>query len=850
MLIAIKANIQVFMEDKFFATELNTTLYNEQEMLHALKHFLPDQAPLKDFIHHNTLHAFQDMRFEDALVRASKMFGYSLYLGLDQYRDLYSSGRISNDMLNKSIAERRGSFSMEEWREKVLNKPYDSYNYPRIGALRSNWKRQYHLDLDSQIHPVLFRILCCYLDQGISLWKFPVCQDGFLASLRKMESNGFSSFFKTRRAARFLLDMDCGITDLLKIVVGDPALYKQYLFDQQFAHPGWSGMVSVIEDHPESMVCLRKISLKELIFFELLMEIDILDSRFKENWLPLSKGIVRKQVDLFAPVQKTELDLVLATWQQAFEWTYYDQVLAGLMQQNEKPESAKIKSFQGIFCLDDREGSFRRHLEQLEPGCQTYGTPGFFGVEFYFKPLQGSLYTKQCPAPSNPKHLIKEVGHFERNKRDLHFSKPVNSLFRGWIISQTLGFWAGFRLFLNVFSPWLSRTKTNSFGKIDKTSRLSIENTPSWPKENGLQVGYTVEEMAHRVEGLLISIGLVDHFASIVYVIGHGASSVNNTHYSAYDCGACSGKPGAVNARVFAFMANHSKVRELLMLRGIVISDQTQFVAALHDTTRDDIAFFDEGSLSAVNLKRHRKYQDAFSEALDLNAKERSRRFELIDTKKSARQVHHHVRARSVSLFEPRPELNHATNAICIIGHRSLSKGLFLDRRLFMNSYDYSLDPEGKYLHPILRAAAPVCGGINLEYYFSRMDNQKLGAGSKLPHNVMGLFGVANGMEGDLRTGLPSQMTEVHDPVRLLMIVEHFPWVVLRVIRQTHELHQWFANEWIHLVAFNPHSKQLSRYVDGQFVDYHPCDQSLETISDINPLLESGQDNFPVYLIS
>lgn len=167
-----------------------------------------------------------------------------------------------------------------------------------------------------------------------------------------------------------------------------------------------------------------------------------------------------------------------------------------------------------------------------------------------------------------------------------------------------------------------------------------------------------------------------------------------------------------------------------------------------------------------------------------------------------------------------------------------------------MNSYDYSLDPEGKYLYPILKAAAPVCGGINLEYYFSRMDNQKLGAGSKLPHNVMGLFGVANGMEGDLRTGLPSQMTEVHDPVRLLMIVEHFPRVVLRVIKQTNELHQWFANDWIHLVALNPHSKQLSQYVDGQFIEYHPCDQALETISDINPLLESGQDNFPVYIIS
>ena len=38
----------------------------------------------------------------------------------------------------------------------------------------------------------------------------------------------------------------------------------------------------------------------------------------------------------------------------------------------------------------------------------------------------------------------------------------------------------------------------------------------------------------------------------------------------------------------------------------------------------------------------------------------------------------------------------------------------------------------------------------------------------------MGLIGVANGIDGDLRPGLPSQMIEVHDPVRLLVIAEHF----------------------------------------------------------------------------
>jgi uncharacterized protein YbcC (UPF0753/DUF2309 family) len=385
---------------------------------------------------------------------------------------------------------------------------------------------------------------------------------------------------------------------------------------------------------------------------------------------------------------------------------------------------------------------------------------------------------------------------------------------------------------------------------MDKYSQLTIEHSPVHYHEEGLQVGFTVEEMATRVEGLLKSIGLVKDFAPVIYVIGHGSSSVNNPHYAAYDCGACSGRPGSVNARVICYMANHTAVRELLRTRGIDIPADTQFLGGLHDTTRDEIAFYDENSLSVQNQEKHRRYESTFTKALDYNAKERSRRFESIDTRLSPEAIHEKIRKRSVSLFEPRPELNHATNALCIVGRRELSKGLFLDRRSFMNSYNYAIDPDGKYLFNILKAAAPVCGGINLEYFFSRVDNQKLGAGTKLPHNVMGLFGVANGIDGDLRPGLPSQMIEVHDPVRLLIVVEHFPEVVLETIKKSDQTYEWFINEWVHLVAVHPHTKELSLFKEGAFIAYQPVTQSLKAVADITPLLESDQENFPVYLIS
>lgn len=823
--------------------------FHEHEVLHDLKHFLPAQAPLKDFIHHNTLHAFQHIPFEEALPQASEIFGYKTSLSLTEYRALYTSKHIKQHILEKVVSDRKGADHSEEWIKKMLHKDYPTTTLPRIGMLRAGWKKEYRIDLDSLVHPTLFRILCSYLDQGIAMWNFPVWHKGFLSSIREMERHSFTSFFRTSRAKKLLLQGKCGIEHLLSLVVGDETLYKQYLFDQQFAHQGWSGMVSAIEDFPQTLLDQRKITLHDLIIVELLLEIDALDSHSGEDWKPLASQLKEKPVELFAPVRVTELSQVLSLWQEAFEWTYYSGVLTGIQTQPQKSEPTE-KSFQAMFCIDDRECSLRRYLEKFDPQCETFGTPGFFGVEFFYKPEHGKFYTKLCPAPLTPKYLIKETGGKSKREKDLHFTKQTHSLFRGWLITQTLGFWSAVKLFINIFKPSISPATATSFRHMDKFSNLTIENTHTEHRENDLQVGFTISEMTDRVEGLLKSIGLVDHFAPVVYVIGHGSSSVNNPHFAAYDCGACSGRPGSVNARVICHMANHTTVRMVLRERGISIPDSTQFVGGLHDTTRDEIVFFDENSLNEENKLVHTRNEQLFEVALDHNAKERSRRFEIIDSTLSPEHIHEKIRLRSVSLFEPRPELNHATNALCVVGSRELTRGLFLDRRSFLNSYDYSIDPNGKYLFNILKAAAPVCGGINLEYYFSRVDNQKLGAGTKLPHNVMGLFGVANGIDGDLRPGLPNQMVEVHDPIRLLIIVQHFPEVVLNTIQRSEETYEWFINNWVNLVAINPLTQELSVFKSGTFVPYATNELSTETVKNFESMIVTHQENLPVYLLA
>ena len=847
-------------------SEKSTHHFDESHLLHVLKHYLPSQGPLKDFVHHNTLHAFQDMKFYDAIYKASAIFGYQTTFTLTEYRDLFAIKRITPKTLARVIRQHYGDKEFDTWHSRALYKEYDWTPEPRVGRLRSEWAQRYHVDMDNAVQPPLFRIVCSYIDQGIAISPFPFEDKGLLKALRDLEKHSIVSFFKTEKARALLHDESCTIEKLLEILVGDEAYFEQYIYDQQFSHRGWSGIVSTLEDKPESMLYQKKISLEDMIILELLLELDALTERLGDGWKPLAEGRTQPPLDMFANEPITELEEVLKLWQDAFEWSYYDTVLTGMLMtlpEKAAKEAAEPKSFQSIFCIDDREYSLRTYVESLDSRAETFGAPGFFGVEFYFHPTGAKFYDKLCPASVTPKYLIKEVPKHaaHAHEKEIMYSKHSHRLVRGFVLSYLLGIPALGKLIVNLINPTMSPAIADAFAHMDPTADLTIAYDGKTDRKKGLQIGFTVEEMADRVENFLRCIALTSNFSPVVYVIGHGSSSANNPHHGAHDCGACSGRPGLVNARVFAYMANYQPVRELLAKRGLSIPTSTQFVGALHDTASDEIMFYDEHVLNKENAELHAKNTRLFEEALDLDAKERSRRFMSISTKQDIKKIRKDIKKRSVSYFEPRPEFGHGTNALCIVGRRSLTKQLFLDRRAFLNSYDYTTDPDGKLLLNVLSPLGAVCGGINLEYFFSRMDNYKLGAGTKLPHNVMGLVGVANSSDGDLRSGLPLQMVEVHDPVRLLMVVEHYPEVIKKVIQSKPDLYEWFENEWIHLVALHPDKKKLYVFENGDFVPYAPLTKKIPTIHDLshtfettaamktNHILDATRENMPVHII-
>jgi uncharacterized protein YbcC (UPF0753/DUF2309 family) len=456
----------------------------------------------------------------------------------------------------------------------------------------------------------------------------------------------------------------------------------------------------------------------------------------------------------------------------------------------------------------------------------TFGTAGFFGLDFFYRGVDDAVAGKHCPAPMSPRHLIVEEFELLQERiadrsvpwwrRALHLEAQPNTLLGGWVLSYALGLGAAARLVANVLLPSLAPVTVPPLSTVNSEARFRLLRDADARSPDGLLLGYSAEELADRVAAVLRSMGADRDWPELVVLFGHGASSVNNPYFAAYNCGACSGRVGAPNARAFAKAANHPEVRDALRSRGVSIPASTLFVGAVYDTTRDEATYYDLERMS----QRFRGPLEAFrrecDEALARNAAERCRRFESVPLGVSPERALDEVQLRSVSLFEPRPEYNHATNASFVVGRRALTAGLFLDRRTFMNSYDPTRDPQGEGLTGILSAAVPVCAGINLEYFFSRLDPRVYGAGTKLPHNVNGLLGVCNGIEGDLLTGLPTQMTEIHDPVRLIVVVEQSPDVALKAARRNPAVFEFIENEWVRYCCLDLTSHQAWMYQDGR----------------------------------
>ncbi|MFQ5597238.1 MAG: DUF2309 domain-containing protein [Nitrospiria bacterium] len=344
-----------------------------------------------------------------------------------------------------------------------------------------------------------------------------------------------------------------------------------------------------------------------------------------------------------------------------------------------------------------------------------------------------------------------------------------------------------------------------------ETLRNRHHMTEAWASarmERITRTGLSFKEQVHTVETALKMMGLTKNYARLVLFCAHGGTSENNPYEAALDCGACGGNPGHPNARVLATLANRPAVREALKKNGIVIPEDTVFMAAQHDTTTDEVRLCDLEDVP----QSHKNDVDWL--LLDLikagtqTRKERCARFPDLRFGQVGKNLTDEVHRRSASWSQVLPEWGLSGNAAIVISRNESIRGLDLSGRVFLHSYYAEEDPAGRMLEMIMTGPLIVAQWINMGYYFSTTDNAVYGSGSKVYHNVVGRIGIMYGATGDLCLGLPLQSVGAgpmpyHEAMRLLVVIEAPRKRIDSIISRHPILKDHLHNRWVHLIALD-----------------------------------------------
>jgi len=744
-------------------------------------------------------------------------------------------------------------------------------------------------DTDAWIHPTLIRFIAGYLDQGLAYWTMPDRDRGIHGC--------FLGLYGTALAARcgpwardlprlVAEDREAGHTALTSIEHSFAELgvasaeWAEYLTGTLLALRGWAGMVRQIEERPDR-VPAREVpaTLAGYLAVRMLLERAAIahaarrylayDGPLKtlraylhaRTTPPVTLSARERAWSIFHVAQLCGLDAtIVEQWtaddirrieaelrdlddvrrrrilHRAYERAVRHRLYDALMQH--PPRQPPISPvFQAIFCIDEREESFRRHVEEVAPWGETFGTPGFFGVAMYHQGAADAHPRPLCPVVIRPDHYVAEVdqdaaafvGRSRRVRRraagflgyNVHLGSRM--LVGGAFLTTVFGAVMLLPLVLRVVFPWVASrwSRARHMSSTPARTRLGLDRDDTSPPA-GTFAGFTVREMADIVHRVLGDTGVGARLSRLVFIVGHGSISLNNPHESAHDCGACGGGRGGPNARAFAQMANNPLVRGLLASEGLPIEPSTWFVGVERNTCNNSVTFFDDDLIPAGLHAAVASAREAFEIARRREAHERCRRFDHVPSWYPPLAALAHVEGRAADLAQPRPEYGHATNAFCVIGRRSRTAGLFLDRRAFLVSYDPTQDADGVILARVLAAVVPVVAGISLEYYFSYVDPSGYGCGTKLPHNVTSLLGVMDGAQSDLRTGLPWQMVEIHEPTRLALVVEGNRDRVLRAIQASPAIDRLVRHRWIWLACLDGGSGALWELRSTGFVPHTP----------------------------
>ena len=445
-------------------------------------------------------------------------------------------------------------------------------------------------------------------------------------------------------------------------------------------------------------------------------------------------------------------DVDLHSYEKAFALHEQGEVqqLLQKLQGSTHQENGRNQELALVMCIDVRSEKMRRLLESRH-SVATLGFAGFFGADIAVVTSDGShsFQNQMCP-------VILQPGITISNTEMPSIYEIVPTLWsqanRG---SGALAMAEGFGLvqlclnLINTYAPTLfkrrSRPQETPIISDEAYSRISFES----------KVALAI---------MLMNNLSLQTFKEVIFV-GHESGVPNNPFTSLYECGACGGNSGLVNAYYAAKLLNDEEV-----MKAAGFGDcATTFGYAMHNTTHQRLEIL-SGSERTAPLKA-----DSLLTQRDENL---------------------------IAWWQPFPEFGLAGNVGAIIAPRALTANVDLGGKYFLHDYDVTTDSDGSKLANILTGPGTVMQMINSQYNFTVCDPQNFSAGDKTRLNVFTQAGALAGSGGSLKRGMPWQAIgqsadqPIHNPIRLQIFITAPQELINRALAQS-SISQMLDNGWI-----------------------------------------------------
>lgn len=740
---------------------------------------IPPLWPLRHFVAVNPFVGLAGQTFASACDLLQRTMGAAPLQPLADYRRAFAAGEIEQADL---AAVARAPWSPAKLQAALASLP-DEPSSPLIPTV-SDWLDQARprAHWSAFVTDEISKWCAVTFDENQTTWNSPWQTAGLYRAWREAavhdrnpETFGLAGFRVF--VASLPVQADAALAHCLALLEPWPAELADFLHRQLATIPGWAGYVQyrVREDalRGRANPALRELLAIRLAYDAALLQAFANDPR-RPKWGQATMGRA-----------ETERHEILALWQCAYETGYQRRLAQALAAQNQPVPTGRPVA-QAIFCIDVRSEVFRRHLEAALPGVQTIGFAGFFGFPVTHASAGDGTSAARCPVL-----IVPPV-----NSADALTSPEAEA---ARTARAEAGAWKAFQ---NSAASCFSFVETVGFAFGAALGRAARRHAPACSRVAPALTSASLETRAGLAAGALRNMGITRNFARLVLVCGHGSQSANNPHASSLDCGACGGHAGDVNARLAVATLNDHAVRGLLARQGLTIPTDTFFIAGLHHTTTDDVVLFDLESVPGTHLVDLVNLRLTLARAGAAARRERAPNLGL-GTLPDA-EIDGAVRVRASDIAQVRPEWGLANNAAFVAAPRRRTAGLKLDGRVFLHDYDAAADADSAVLTLILSAPVVVASWINLQYYASRVDPERYGAGNKMLHNVVGGIGVVEGNGGDLKAGLPWQSIHdgerfMHEPRRLAVYIEAPPEKIGAVLAAQPAVRQLFDHGWLHL---------------------------------------------------